>query len=50
MFTEVLEYEGLVRDFRKAGYDETKDQPQMFKYIRSAIYSGKLIAPTSVIG
>ena len=50
MLTEVMEYYGLVRDFRKAGYYETKDRQQMFKDIKSAIYSGKLIALTGVIG
>lgn len=49
MLTEVMEYYGLVRDFRKTGYYETKDQQQMFKDIKSAIYAGKLIALTGVI-
>ena len=50
MLTEVMEYYGLVKDFRKAGYFETKDQQQMFKDIKSAIIAGKLIALTGVIG
>ena len=50
MLTEVMEHYGLVRDFRKAGYYETVDQQQMFKDIKSAIYAGKLIALTGVIG
>ena len=50
MLTEVMEHYGLVRDFRKAGYYETRDQQQMFKDIKSAIYAGKLIALTGVIG
>lgn len=50
MLTEVMEHYGLVRDFRKAGYYETADQQQMFKDIKSAIYAGKLIALTGVIG
>lgn len=50
MLTEVMEYYGLIKDFRKAGYFETADQQQMFKDIKSAIYAGKLIALTGVIG
>jgi len=50
MLTEVMEHYGLIKDFRRAGYYETVDQQQMFKDIKSAIASGKLIALTGVIG
>src|SRR5215204_1445689 len=50
MLTEVMEHYGLIKDFRKAGYFETKDQQQIFKDIKSVIYAGKLIALTGVIG
>lgn len=50
MLTEVMEYFGLVREFRKAGYYETEHQKQMFKDIKAAIYLGQLVALTGIIG
>jgi type II secretory pathway predicted ATPase ExeA len=50
MLTEVMEHYGLIKDFRRAGYYETNEQKQMFKDIKSAIYDGKLIALTGIIG
>ncbi|KYC34678.1 AAA family ATPase [Scytonema hofmannii PCC 7110] len=50
MLTEVMEHFRLVREFSKAGYYETEHQKQMFKDIKFAIYSGKLVAITGIIG
>jgi type II secretory pathway predicted ATPase ExeA len=50
MLTEVMEHFGLVKEFRKAGYYETEQQKQMFKDIKAAIHSGKLVAITGIIG
>jgi type II secretory pathway predicted ATPase ExeA len=50
MLTEVMEYFGLVKEFPKAGYYETDYQKQMFKDIKAAIYSGKLVALSGIIG
>ncbi|MBV8883722.1 MAG: hypothetical protein JO235_06935 [Chroococcidiopsidaceae cyanobacterium CP_BM_RX_35] len=50
MLTEVMEYYGLVKEFRRAGYYETAHQKQLFKDIKAAIYSGKLVALTGVVG
>lgn len=50
MLTEVMEHYGLVKEFRKAGYYETAHQKQMFKEIKAAISSGKLVALTGIIG
>jgi type II secretory pathway predicted ATPase ExeA len=50
MLTEVMEHFGLVKEFRKAGYYETEHQKQMFKEIKAAIHSGKLVAITGIIG
>lgn len=50
MLTEVMEHFGLVKEFRKAGYYETEQQKQIFKDIKAAIHSGKLVALTGIIG
>jgi type II secretory pathway predicted ATPase ExeA len=50
MLTEVMEHFRLVKEFPKAGYYETDHQKQMFKDIKSAIHSGKLVAITGIIG
>jgi type II secretory pathway predicted ATPase ExeA len=50
MLTEVMEHFNLVKEFRKAGYYETEYQKQMFKDIKAAIHSGKLVAITGIIG
>lgn len=50
MLTEVMEHFGLVKEFRRAGYYETEHQKQMFKDIKAAIHSGKLVAITGIIG
>ncbi len=50
MLTEVMEHFGLVKEFPKAGYYETDYQKQMFKDIKAAIHSGKLVALAGIIG
>lgn len=50
MLTEVMEHFGLVKEFRKAGYYETEHQQRLFKEIKAAITSGRLVAMTGVIG
>lgn len=50
MLAEVMEHFGLVKEFRRAGYYETEPQKQMFKDIKAAIHSGKLVALTGIIG
>lgn len=50
MLTEVMEHFCLIREFPKAGYYETDHQKQMFKDIKAAIQSGKLVAITGIIG
>ncbi|MEO0852884.1 MAG: AAA family ATPase, partial [Cyanobacteria bacterium J06648_11] len=50
MLTEVMEHYSLVREFRRAGYYETTQQKQLFKDIKVAIYSGRLIALTGIVG
>lgn len=50
MLIEVMEFYGLVKEFRRAGYYETDHLRQLFKEIEAAIQSGKLIALTGVVG
>lgn len=50
MLTEVMEHYRLVREFRRAGYYETDEQKQLLIEIKAAVYSGKLISLTGVIG
>lgn len=50
MLTEVMEFYGLVKEFRRAGYYETDHLRQLFKEIKAAIPQGKMIAVTGVVG
>ncbi|WP_013325777.1 ExeA family protein [Gloeothece verrucosa] len=50
MLIEVMEHYSLVREFRRAGYYETVHQQQLFKEIKAAIASGRLVALTGVVG
>jgi len=50
MLSEVREGYSLVREFRRAGYYETEQQQQLFKELKAAILSGKLVAVTGVVG
>jgi type II secretory pathway predicted ATPase ExeA len=50
MLTEVMEHYGLDKEFHKVGYFETSDQRQLFKDIKAAISSSKLVALTGIVG
>lgn len=50
MLTEVMEHFALVKEFPKAGYYETTHQKQLFKDIKAAIQSCKLVALAGIIG
>ena len=50
MLTEVMENYSLIKEFRKAGYYETAHQKQMFKDIKAAISSGRLVVLTGIVG
>ena len=50
MLTEVRQFYGLTKEFRRAGYYETDHLRRLFKEIEAAISSGKLIAVTGVVG
>lgn len=50
MLSEVRQFYGLVKEFRRAGYYETEHLRCLFKEIEAAINSGKLIAVTGVVG
>jgi len=50
MLTEVMQFYGLKRGFHGAGYFETDHHRQLAKDIRSAIYMGRLIAVTGIVG
>ena len=50
MLTEVMEFYGLKRDFHGAGYFETEHHRQITKDIKAAIYIGRLIAVTGIVG
>ena len=50
MLTEVRQFYGLVKEFRRAGYYETEHLRRLSQEIEAAIRSGKLIAVTGVVG
>lgn len=50
MLNEVMEYYGLVREFRQAGFYETEPQRQLFADMKAAIGSGRLIALSGIVG
>lgn len=50
MLTEVQQFFGLVKEFRRAGYYETEHLRRLFTEISAAIRMGKLIAITGVVG
>ena len=50
MLTEVMEFYGFKRDFHAAGYYETEHHRQITKDIKAAIYTGRLIAVTGIVG
>ena len=50
MRSEVMDYYGLTRTLRTAGYYETAHHTQLLRDIRQAIYNGSLVALTGVVG
>ena len=44
MLHEVMEYYGLHRDVRQAGFFETEQYHQLFVALKTAIHHGQLIA------
>lgn len=50
MLTEVMEHYGLERPFQAAGFFETDHHRQITKGIRTAIYGGRLVAVTGIVG
>ena len=50
MLTEVMEFYGLKRGFHAAGTFETDYHRQITKDIRAAIYDGRLIVVTGIVG
>ena len=50
MLHEVMEYYGLHRDVRQAGFFETEQYHQLFVALKTAIHHGQLIAVSGVVG
>jgi type II secretory pathway predicted ATPase ExeA len=50
MSTEAMEYFGIVKEFRQAGYYETEQQKRLFKDIKNALGSGRLIVLSGIVG
>ncbi len=50
MLTEVRQYYGFTKEWKRAGYYETESLRRLFAEVEAAIGSGKLIAITGVIG
>jgi type II secretory pathway predicted ATPase ExeA len=50
MRSEVMEFYGLTRSVRSAGYFETTHHKQLMRDVKHAIYSGNLVVLSGVIG
>jgi type II secretory pathway predicted ATPase ExeA len=50
MLTEVMDHFGLTREFHTAGYFETEHHTQLIKDVKSAVYGGRLIALSGIVG
>ncbi len=50
MFSELMEYYGLSRDFQNVGYFETEEHQKIFKELKAAINSGRLVALSGIVG
>ncbi len=50
MLSDVMEYFGISRSFRHAGYFETENHRQVFKEMESAIHRGELVAMSGIVG
>ena len=50
MLREVMDYYGVHRDFRHAGYFEPEAQQQLSAALKAAIKQGQLIAVAGIVG
>ena len=50
MLSDVMEYYGLTREFRHAGYFEAENHEKTFDELKAAIKSGKLVALCGIVG
>lgn len=50
MQSEVMEHYGLAKDFKLAGYFETEHHRAVFKDIKAAIQSGRIITLSGIVG
>jgi type II secretory pathway predicted ATPase ExeA len=50
MLTEVMEHFGLVRELHTAGFFETEHHRQLVKDLKSAVYGGRLVALSGIVG
>ncbi|MBW4505654.1 MAG: AAA family ATPase [Scytonematopsis contorta HA4267-MV1] len=50
MLTEAMEYFGIIKDFRQAGYYETEPHQRLFKDIKNSVINGKLIVISGIVG
>ncbi len=50
MLSDVMDFYGLTRDFRRVGYFETDHHKQIFKELNAAIKQGMLVALTGIVG
>ena len=50
MLSDIMEHYGLVREFSNAGYFDTEHHQQIFRELKAAIRSGRLVALTGIVG
>jgi type II secretory pathway predicted ATPase ExeA len=50
MLHDVMDYYGLHRDFRQAGFFETDQYHQLFAELKTAITQGQLVAVSGIVG
>lgn len=50
MLSDVMEYYGISRSFRHAGYFETEHHRQVFQEMDAAIHRGELVAMSGIVG
>ena len=50
MLRDVMDYHGLHRDFRQAGFFETAQYQQLYMELKTAITQGQLVAVAGLVG
>jgi len=50
MLSDVMDYYGISRSFRHAGYFETDNHRQVFKEMEKAIHRGELVVMSGIVG